>query len=254
MAREARKKSRSGIYHVMLRGINHHTIFEDEEDFQKYLQTLKEYQDKLEYIIYAYCLMDNHIHLLMKEGSEELGKIFQTIGASFVYWYNWKYERRGHLFQGRYKSEIVENDEYFLTAVRYIHQNPLKAGIAEKIEDYKWSSYSEYIGKPNICNTDICLDMLSTNREKAIELFKEYNSKDNQDLCLDYDKGLRLNDSEAREIIKNIANSNNPSEVMDFDKEKRERVIKSCRKAGLSIRQISRLTGISIGIVRGVSI
>lgn len=253
MARKARERSRSGIYHVMLRGINHHTIFEDEEDYRKYLQTIKDYQDKLGYTLYAYCLMDNHIHLLMEEGAEELAKIFQTIGARFVYWYNWKYERRGNLFQGRYKSETIEDDKYFLTVIRYIHQNPLKAGIVKRLEDYKWSSYNEYIGKPDICSTDFCLDMFSSNREKAVELFKEYNAKENQDACLDYNKELRLNDSEAREIIKKIASLDTPREVIDLDEGKKKEVIKLCREGGLSIRQISRLTGISIGVIRGNS-
>ena len=254
MARQARRRSATGIYHVMLRGINYHTIFEDEEDFQKYLETLKEYQAKLDYTIYAYCLMDNHIHLLIKEGSEELGKVFQTIGASFVYWYNWKYERRGHLFQGRYKSEVVENDEYFMVVTRYIHQNPFKAGIVKAVGDYKWSSYGEYIGKVDICEINFGLDMISSNRGKAIEMFKEYNSKENQDSCLDYDQGIRLTDSEAREIIIKLANIKSPSEVIHFDKESRTKLIRSCRELGLSIRQISRLTGVTLGVIRGVSI
>ena len=155
----------------MLRGINHHTIFEDGDDFEKYLQTQKDYQEKLDYTIYAYCLlptayclMGDHIHLLIKEGSEEIGKVFQTIGASFVYWHNWKYERRGNLFQGRYRSEVVENDEYFQVVIRYIHQNPLKVNIVEKLDDYKWSSYKEYIDKPYICDIDFGLGMISFNR------------------------------------------------------------------------------------------
>ena len=74
---------------------------------------------------------------MVKEEREELGTAFKRIGASYVYWYNWKYGRRGHLFQDRYKSEVVENDSYFLTAIRYIHQNPLKANIVKDIADYR---------------------------------------------------------------------------------------------------------------------
>ena len=152
MPRAAREKSSTGIYHVMLRGINHQIIFEDDEDYQKYLQTLKTYQEKSGYIIYAWCLMGNHLHLLVKEETEDLGIAFKRIGASYVYWYNWKYGRRGHFFQDRFKSEAVEDDSYFLTVIRYIHQNPLKAGIVKDITDYRWSSYGEYIGKPWICD------------------------------------------------------------------------------------------------------
>ena len=254
MARQVRKRSSTGIYHVMIRGINYRTIFGGEEDFKRHLKTLKDYEEKLNYTIYAYCLMGNHIHLLIKEGSEELGKIFQTIGASFVCWYNLKYGRRGHLFQGRYKSEVVESDRCFLSVTRYIHQNPAKAGIIKNIEDYKWSSYREYIGEPEICNTDYRLNIFSSNIKKAIELFKEYNSGKNEDKYLDIEEKRRLNDSEAREIILKIAEIKNPSQVMDFNKERRGEIIKAFRQSGLSIRQISRLTGVSQGIVRRISI
>lgn len=139
-------QSKTGIYHIILRGINRQTIFEDDdEDAIKFLQTLKDYESKSGYEIYAYCLMGNHIHILIKEGQEKLGTAIKRIGVSYVYWYNSKYDRTGHLFQGRYKSEVVENDKYLLTVLRYIHQNPLKAGITKDIEEYKWSSYNEYV-------------------------------------------------------------------------------------------------------------
>ncbi len=112
MPRSARKKSISGIYHVVLRGTNKQRIFEDDQDNQKFLQTIRAHKKTSGYEVYAYCLMSNHIHLLMKEGKEDLGIVFRRIGASFVYWYNWKYSRKGHLFQDRYKSEVVESDKY----------------------------------------------------------------------------------------------------------------------------------------------
>lgn len=113
MARRARRKSRTGIYHVISRGIDRQIIFEDNEDYRRLLDTLKECQEKSGCEIYAYCLMGNHIHLLLKENKEDLGIMFRRLGASYVYWYNKKYKRRGYLFQGRYKSEAVESDSYF---------------------------------------------------------------------------------------------------------------------------------------------
>jgi len=88
--------------------------------------------------------MGNHVHLLLKEGEESLEQIMRRICCSYVYWYNWKYQRIGSLFQDRFKSEPVENDTYFLTVLRYILQNPLKAGMEKTIEDYHWSSIGEY--------------------------------------------------------------------------------------------------------------
>lgn len=251
MVRQARKKSKTGIYHVMLRGINHQMILEDEEDSQKFLEILRNYQGISDYKIYAYCLMGNHIHLLMKEGEEDIGSVFKRIGVSYVYWYNWKYERRGHLFQDRFKSEVVENDEYFQVVIRYIHQNPLKAGMVDDIKDYKWSSYNEYIDKAKFCEIDFALDMLSKDRSQSIEMFKKYNNTKNQDQCLDYDMVKRLKDSEARELIIEIAGVGNPTEIAKFDKARRREILVAFKDTGISLRQFSRLTGISVGVIRG---
>ena len=252
MPRVAREKSSTGIYHVMLRGINHQIIFEDDGDYQKYIDTLKTYQKKSGYIIYAYCLMDNHLHLLMKEETENLGIAFRRIGASYVYWYNWKYGRRGPLFQDRYKSEVVENDSYFLTVVRYIHQNPVKAGMVEDLSDYRWSSYEEYVGEPIICDIDFGLNYFSTNRANAIKLFREFNMEGSQDQCLDYDRNIRQNDKEARKFIRSISGVQSPREIQGFEKDKRNEIIKLCKEKGLSIRQIERLTGVSFGVIRTI--
>ena len=252
MPRAAREKSSTGIYHVMLRGINHQIIFEDDEDYQKFLWTIKDTKEKSGYEIYAYCLMSNHIHLLLKEVTEDLGIVFRRIGASYVYWYNWKYSRRGHLFQARYKSEAVEMDSYFLTVLRYIHQNPYKAGIVKNIADYPWSSYGEYVGEPRICDVEFALNMFSTNRVNAVKLFKEFNLVENQDRCLDYDQDARLNDTEASNFIRSISGVQSPTEIQGFKKDKRNEVIKECKAKGLSIRQIERLTGVSFGVIRTI--
>lgn len=252
MPREARKKSSTGIYHVMLRGINGQIIFEDHEDNEKFLQIIKEYKEKCGYEIYAFCLMDNHIHLLMKEGQEDLGMIFRRIGAKYVYWYNWKYQRSGHLFQDRYKSEVIEEDRYLLTVLRYVHQNPIKAGIVKDIKQYPWSSYMEYIGKEYICDIDFPLSLFSNDRKKAVELFEQFNKKGNNDQCLSYKTNIRINDEKATKIIKDLAGVQNLNQIQGFEKEKRNKVIKNCKNEGLSIRQIERLTGISFGVIRKI--
>ena len=143
MPRQPREKSESGIYHIMLRGINQQVIFEDYEDYSKFIETLETYKAVSGYKVFAYCLMSNHIHILLKVEKEDLDLIMKRIAGSYVYWYNWKYYRKGHLFQDRFKSEPVEDDEHFLTVLRYIHQNPIKVGITKTIDDYKFSSYNE---------------------------------------------------------------------------------------------------------------
>ena len=154
MPRQARKKSNSGIYHIILRGINRQQIFEDSEDYNKFLRVLEECKAISEFDIFAYCLMSNHIHLLLQENKEPIELVMKRIATRFVYWYNIKYQRLGHLFQDRFKSEPVENDEYFLTVVRYIHQNPVKAGICKKPQDYNYSSYNECFRKEALVYCD----------------------------------------------------------------------------------------------------
>lgn len=252
MPRVAREKSRTGIYHVILRGINGQIIFEDEEDYLKFYETLEVCKDKSDFEIYAYCFMSNHIHLLIKEGSEDLGIAFRRIGASYVYWYNWKYSRRGHLFQDRYKSEVVETDRYLLTVVRYIHRNPLKAGMVKGLADYQWSSYGEYMHKRGICDTRFILDLFSKDKGEAEKEFEIFNLQNNNDKCLSYSDNLRLNDAEATDIIKIVSGVNNLSELQGLAKIKRDDAIRKCREQGVSIRQLERLTGVSYGIIRSV--
>lgn len=252
MPRRAREKSSTGIYHVMFRGINGQIIFQENEDYEKFIQVIREYKEVCGYKIYAYCLMSNHVHLLIEEGKEDFAIVFRRIGAKYVYWYNLKYIRSGHLFQDRYKSEAVENDSYFLTVIRYIHQNPMKAGITSDINKYPWNSYHDYFGNGNLCETKFVLNLFSDNEQKAIKLFREFNIQENDDKCLDYQERVRIDDTEAKKIIIKSAGVENLKEIQNFEMEKRDKVIKKLKTSGLSIRQIERLTGVSFGIIRKI--
>ena len=244
MPRQARRKSESGIYHIILRGINQQQIFEDEEDSRRFLETLSKYKEQCGYEIYAYCLMGNHVHILLKEGKENLTLVLKRIAGSYVYWYNWKYHRSGHLFQDRFKSEPVEDDAYFLTVIRYIHQNPVKAGICRNVDRYKFSSYNEYINNSTLVDIDFCLGIIDK------EQFIEFNNEFNDDVCLDISNNdFRLNDDEALKIILKTCRCKSVSDFQKFDKIKRNYYIGKFYQKGLSIRQISRLTGLSRKVV-----
>ena len=250
MPRAARKRSQTGIYHVMLRGINKQNIFEDEEDYSKFVQVLEHCKDISEYKIYAYCLMGNHLHLLIHVQKEGLEQIFKRIGASYVYWFNWKYKRSGHLFQDRYKSEPVEDDSYFLTVLRYIHQNPVKAKMCKKVDEYKWCGYNDYIYQNGITDTAFVLGIFNDDYKKAKELFINYNNEQNDDICLEINEKFRMTDDEARKIIYKISKAKSVSEFQIIEIKKRNVIIKKLKEQGISIRQIARLTGVSFGIIR----
>ncbi len=146
MPRQMRQRSSTGIYHVMTRGNGGQTLFEHEEDNKKFLEILYQTKEKLDYEIdlYAYCLMGNHIHLLIKENNAEIDNFMRRSMAHYAQYVNWKYQRKGHVFQDRFKSEVVENEKYLLTVFRYILQNPVKAGLSPSAFDYPWNSWNAY--------------------------------------------------------------------------------------------------------------
>ena len=250
MPRQAREKSQTGIYHIILRGINKQIIFEDDEDREKFIAGLQYYKELCDFSIYGYCLMDNHIHLLIKEGKESVGTIIKRIGVSYVAWYNRKYDRCGHLFQDRFKSEVVENDEYLLMVLRYIHQNPLKSGNTKNLLTYKWSSYAEYIGQHRIVESNFIVNIFSEEREKAISYFVKFMNEQTDVSCIDITKKKRMTDEETKKIIQQYADVRISADLQKFHKVKRDEIIRRIKEVdGISTRQIARLTGISQSII-----
>jgi putative transposase len=245
MPRVAREKSKTGIYHIILRGVNRQVIFEDEEDASKFLQTLERFKAVSGYEIYAYCLMGNHVHILLKEGKEDLGVAMRRIGASYVYWYNWKYDRVGHLFQDRYKSEVVETEKYLLAVLRYIHQNPLKARLVKNIQEFKWSSYGEYTNTGTLTDVDFILNIFDSNRDKAKLKFEEFHKEKSNIRCLDIEDSRLIKDEEAAEIIKEVCQISYCQDMQKLSASDRDKCLRKLTEIGLSTRQISRLTGLS---------
>ena len=248
MPRQARKKSESGIYHIMLRGINQQQIFEETEDYEKFLEILKDCKVICEFKLFAYCLMGNHIHLLLKEGTESLEQVFKRLCGRFVYWYNIKYRRVGHLFQDRFKSEPVDSDDYFFTVLRYIHQNPTKAGLCKRVEDYAYSSYMDYFNKSSFVDRDDVLNLMT------IDEFVGLNRQTTDTVCMDItDKPVvRVTDEQAKLLIQRISKCESASDFQALDLDRRNKYLKKLREKGLSIRQLSRLTGISFSVIRNI--
>lgn len=229
----------------MLRGINQQQIFEDREDFEKFLQILKDCKAVSEYKLFAYCLMSNHIHLLVEEGKEPIEQVMKRLATRFVYWYNIKYQRVGHLFQDRFKSEPVEDDSYFMTVIRYIHQNPVKAGLCENLSDYKYSSYSDFFNKFALIDKDFVLGII------PIDLFERFNSESTNDKCLEIEDKpiIRVTDEQAQKIIYKYSKCKSVADFQKMENTLKEKYIKKFHEKGVSIRQIARLCGVSKGIV-----
>lgn len=250
MSRVARKRSNTGIYHIMLRGTNRQEIFHDEGDRLKFLDIIGKYKIKSVLEVYGWCLMDNHVHLLIKEGEEEISVTMKRIGVSYASYYNWKYQTTGHLFQDRFRSENIENDSSLLAVIRYIHQNPVKAGMVQKANAWKWSSYKGYCEDCNypynLLDSELILELFSGNKKDFIE----FNELVNDDYFLDDYKKFRLTDEEALLEITKVISECNIAQVKTLPKLQRDKVVAIIKNIdGVSQRQISRILGIPLALI-----
>jgi REP element-mobilizing transposase RayT len=240
----------------MVRGNNRQDIFHDEEDYSQYIEAMNRAKSIGKFEIYGYCLMSNHVHLLLHEKEETMASVMKRIGGSYAWWYNKKYDRIGHVFQDRYKSETVENDEYLLSVLRYIHKNPVKAQMVITPEQYKWSSYktyndqSEYPGE--LTNTAFILGIFSENKESARDRFKEHMKQENSDnnfLEIEV-RSKTKSDESIYEEIQTILNGQSLAELQTMEKPRRDEVLRQIKNIeGATQRQIARVIGINQSIV-----
>ena len=255
MSREARQYSQTGLYHVLFRGMNHCHLFEEDKDYDKLLEILIQIKNEMGIQIHAYCLMSNHVHILIEEAAmRDITKIMRKLLTKYAGWFNRKYKRSGSLIANRYKSKPIEANENLISLVRYIHQNPIKAGIVEKIEKYKWSSYKEYLNetKNGLTTTDFILEMICENKSKAKEMFKDLH-KETEKKDFNISDSKRKTEEEARQIIIDLIGGKEPHEIGGLPKLERNGILGLLKGIkGLSIRQIERITGIPRGIIQKI--
>jgi putative transposase len=260
MPRQKRVLSPTQVYHVMVRGNSGRYIFLDDDDKKKLLRIIFNKKRENEFILYAYCLMNNHYHLVLKEYNDNISHIMKRINTTYVVYFNKKYQIYGHLFQGRFKSEIVENDAYLLALIRYVHNNPVKAGLVSSIGGYRWSSYLSYIDSQNeIVNNDDILKFFSEDLVKARYQFIGFSQKKEEKYkFLEY----KVHNSEKKEIntyskFKNFRDQFLKRNKLNLDliSEKRnkkflDKLIQELRKSSIySEREIAELLNIDRGMV-----
>lgn len=254
MPRKAREQSNTKVYHIILRGNSKQDIFLDKQDYLKLLKEIDNTKKIYNYNLYSYCLMTNHVHLIIFDINDNISKILQSITIRYSSYFNKKYERVGHVFQNRFLSKNIETKEYLLNVCRYIHKNPLKAGMITT-NDYEWSSYKEYIDKSIRVNTKTILQLLGNNRQEAIENFIEFHKKEDEQKQLnklyEYEMIEKLNDEQVERYLAEIWNLKYSIDISNFSTEKRREYLKMIKDLrGISISQISRVTGISRRIIQ----
>jgi putative transposase len=153
MARTQRLFMDNTSYHLIIRGNQKQKTFIEEEDFDSYITLLRYYKRKYDFNLYGYCLMPNHVHIVLEvKNGIDLGKIMQGLNQTYAIWFNKKYNKVGHLWQGRYKSMIIQRNKYMLDCLEYVEFNPVRANICKMPSDYTWSSWKirSCIKKDNI--------------------------------------------------------------------------------------------------------
>ncbi|MFA5524102.1 MAG: transposase [Tissierellales bacterium] len=212
MARKPRIEYQGCLYHVMTRGNNGEFVFANTEEKQMYLDLIRKYKEKYSFKLYAYCILDNHVHILIEQEDTSLSKIMQGIQQSYTQRYNIKYKRTGHVFQQRYKAEICDKDQYLFQLIKYIHNNPVKAGLEGGL-NYRWSSHKEYIfnNGSELIDIDYILGLFARDKKRAVRVYKEFmdaRSREDEEDIEDY-------------LLKEIRYSkadNYEAQIIDIDK------------------------------------
>ena len=177
MSRRVRNEYVGGIYHIIQRGNNREYIFAADGDKRYLLSLLREYVVKLNFEMFGYVIMDNHYHLILRRADVSLGDIMHRVNHTYSRVYNIRNHRTGHLFENCYQSIVVADETYLLSLLRYVHLNPVKAGICTKGSDYLWSSdriYRANQADSGLVNINFVLDQISSDRQMALKLYQQY--------------------------------------------------------------------------------
>ena len=257
MPRQARVQSPTSYYHVMMRGNNRESIFSEDEQKRFFLNSLRKQDEDQIIDIAAYCLMDNHAHIVVKADSFNLAKAIKSTNTKYAMNFNQQRDRIGHVFQDRYKSEVITDDKYLLQVIKYIHNNPVKAKMIKSPGDFNWSSYNEYIYENKIIKNQqkqFVLGCFSNNLEQFSEFHKQKDSLEYLEIKEDIE---RERFEQGQEIISQYFKNKGLIEAKHVIKNPvyLEEIIQYLLKGSkLTHRQTANLLGISNNIVHRVSL
>lgn len=187
MARPLRLEFAGALYHVTSRGDRQEAIYETDGDRQLFLSVLSGVCEHYHWLCHAYCLMDNHYHLLIETPEGNLSKGMRQLNGLYTQGFNRAHKRVGHVFQGRYKAILVDKEDYLLEVARYIVLNPVRARMVRSAKDWPWSSYRATVGqqvKPNWLSVEWLLSGFGRRKARAIEAYKQFVKEGKGQPCL----------------------------------------------------------------------
>lgn len=249
MPRRARRLAGSGIYHVMLRGVNRDSIFLEDEDFEWFLAALARVKEASGCQVFAYCLLPNHVHLVVRALGEPIGLVVKRLGVRYSGWFNRKYGRVGHLFQDRFRSEPVEDDAYLVTLLRYVWNNPVEAGLAERPDHYRWSS-RRLLGQDSALIDGRPLQALLPVDALSGLAAPAYRPEPAAR------KGRRPlhTDEESTDLLRRACGAGGPGDFQCLEPGAQRSAIRDLRTRSVSYAQIARATGLSTSRVRRMQV
>ncbi|MCL2341968.1 MAG: transposase [Firmicutes bacterium] len=241
MPRLAREDLETEFFHIIVQGINREYIFQTSEDIKKYLELIKIYKEDYNITIIAYCIMNNHAHILLHvDNNKKLFKFMHKINMIYAIYYNKKAKRVGYVFRDRYKSEPIYDEIYLLNCMLYIHMNPVAANLVANMIEYKYSSYHEYIGQSEIIDQKSI--ELTFGRKNYIEQFNYLHGKEEVGRFIDIESK-----DECRRIIYKFMEKENIDlyTIVNNESILIKLLIELKMKNGISYRQIEKEIGIS---------
>lgn len=238
----------------MVRGNARENVFIDNQDKGKLLKIIFEKKKDELFLLYAYCIINNHAHFVLKEMKESISNSMKKITTSYAIYFNKKYNRVGHVFQDRFRSEVIKNDSYLLSAIRYVHNNPEKAGIANK-EEYPWSSYQFYNSHDSKLSEIIdILKYFSPEPEEAITLFKNFSNQFEKRKFLDIKERKAVNQNNIILFIEEFLKNNNMEKADLYNKAYYKQivglVVELSTRFDMSARKIAEITNLNREKVR----
>lgn len=249
MSRKPRQKSLIGLYHITMRGNGKQLLFEDDEDRRRILSLVRSSIVRFNIRLIAWCLMGNHVHLVLSDPDDNVSEAMHLVMSCYATWYNRRHGHVGHVFQDRFSSAPISSEEYLLDAIRYVHFNPQKAGICP-YGAYRWSSHLDYVERdPDIATVDLAFVRFAFTRVRDYQTFMNASNV----VVVRPSTGGRIDEDEALDVgisLVRLFGLSELSDVKSLDKTKRNEVLAAMRGAGLSIRQIQRLTGVGEWSIR----
>lgn len=247
MPRQARQLADSGIYHVMLRGVNRDALFLEAHDYEHFLNALGLVRAASGCKLLAYCLMTNHVHLVVRTTQEPIGAVIKRLGVRYAGWFNRKYGRVGHLFQDRFNSQAVEDDSYLMTLIRYVWNNPVEAGLVERPEQFLWSS------RRLLGHSSSIVDESELRRLMPFGSLEELASGRvlvPNDTSMFQVRPTRHTDEQVLELVRRACGAARPGDFTNLAAATRLLVIRDLRMRSVTYAQIAKATGMSTSSVR----